>query len=453
MPSISVAGVGSGLDVQSIVAQLMEIERIPLQRLQQKQNQLEAQISAYGQLKNTLSVFQDAMEKLSTPDALKVFATSTTNENIATLTASSTADLGNFGLEVVRLAEQHKMTSAEVLDTDTFGGSAGDSISIQVGADAANTITVDLSTASTLTDIRDAINDDVNNPGVQATIINGDNGNQKLILTSTQTGSANALTLSYGGNITAATLDLQTFNNINGDTSLLDAEINIDGYNVTRSSNDISDVIAGVTINLKAAAPGAIVNIGVERDLETVEASVQGFVDAFNSLRASIKDYRNGQLEADSSLLSIERQVMAVLNTPAAGGVYSVLSEIGLSMQKDGNMTLNSADLSTALQNDFEGVAQLFSADAQGFANRLKSLSDTWLDSTDGLLKTRTDGLEARIDTLEDRQVSVERNLASVEARLLARFTALDALVGQLQGTGQFLTSQLASLPKANSGG
>ncbi len=452
MPSISVAGVGSGLDVQSIVAQLMEIERIPLQRLEQKQTRLESQISAYGQLKNTLSVFQDAMEKLGSADALRVFSSTTTNENIATITASSNADLGNFGLEVVRLAEQHKMTSAEVLNTDTFGGGAGDSITIQVGSDPVNSLTVDLGAASTLADIRTAINDDINNPGVQATVINGDNGNQKLILTSTDSGAANALALSYGGSITAATLGLQTYNDIGGDTSLLDAQINIDGYTITRPSNDINDVISGVTINLKGAAPGTVVSIGIERDLETVEASVQGFVDAFNSLRASLKDYRNGLLEADSSLLAIERQVMAVLNTPAAGGVYSVLSEIGLSMQKDGNMSLNSADLKTALQNDFDGVAELFSADAQGFANRLKTLSGTWLDSTDGLIKTRTDGLEARIDNIESRQISMERNLESVESRLLARFTALDALVGQLQGTGQFLTSQLASLPGAKGG-
>ncbi len=452
MPSITAPGIGSGLDVQSIVAQLMEIERIPLQRLQQKQTQLEAQISTYGQLKNTLSVFRDAMDKLATADALKLFSTTTSNENIATLTASSSADLGSFGLEVLRLAEPHKMTSAEVLDTDTFGGAAGDSLSIQIGSDPLNTLTVDLSTAATLSDIRNAINNDANNPGVQATIVNGDGGMQKLILTSSQTGSANAITLSYGGNITAATLGLQTFNNINGDTSLLDAEISIDGYTLTRSSNAINDAISGVTINLNGAAPGSIINVGIERDLEAVESAVQGFADAFNSLRASIKDYRNGRLEADSSLLSIERQVMAVLNTPAANGTYSVLSEIGLTIQKDGTMSVNSGDLNSALQNDFDGVATLFSADAQGFANRLATLADSWLDSTDGLIKTRTDGLEARIDNLENRQISMERNLQSVEARLQARFSALDALVGQLQGTGQFLTSQLAQLPGANSG-
>jgi len=449
MPGISSPGVGSGLDVQSIVSQLMAIERQPLQRLQFKQSQLEAQISAYGQLSSTLSTFQTAMEDLGSLDALKVFTTNSSNADVIDITASSSANLGTFGVEVVRLAEHHKMSSSEILNTDTFGGGAGDSFTIQVGSDIADVVTVDMSTAMTLSEIRDAINDDVNNPGVSATIINGDAGNQKLVLTANDSGEDNALTLSYGGSISSTSLNFQTLNNIGGDTSLLNAELNVDGYNITRSSNNIADVISGVTLNLVSADPGNTHTIGIDRDLEAVETSVQAFADAFNELRGAIKGLRSGQLEADSSLLSIERRIFSVLNTPATGGVFSVLSEIGLSMQKDGNMTLSNSDLQTALQTDFNAVSELFADDTQGFAKRLATLADSWLAS-DGLLETRTDGLEARVDTLVDRQVAFERNLEAVEARYRAQFSALDALVGQLQGTGQFLTSQLAQLPGAN---
>ena len=448
MATITAPGIGSGLDVQSIVSQLMAIEQQPLQRLQFKQTQLEAQISAYGQLSSTLSTFQSAMDDLGSLDALKVFTTNSANADIIDLTATSSASLGTFDIEVVRLAEQHKMSSNEVLNTDTFGGTAGDSLTIQVGSDVADVVTVDMTTAMTLADIRDAINDDVNNPGVQATIINGDNNNQKLIFTAIDSGQENALTLSYGGSISSATLNLQTLNDIAGDTSLLNAELNIDGYNITRSSNNIGDAITGVTLNLVSADPGNTHKIGIDRDLESVEASVQSFADAFNELRGAIKDLRGGQLEADSSLLSIERRLFSVLNAPATGGAFSVLSEIGLSMQKDGSMTLSNSDLQSALQTDFEGVAQLFADDTQGFAKRLADLADSWLAS-DGLLEARTDGLEARVDDLVDRQVTFERNLEAVESRYRAQFAALDALVGQLQGTGNFLTSQLAQLPGA----
>ena len=446
MPGISAAGIGSGLDVQGIVSQLMAIERIPLQRLQFKQNLLESQISAYGQLSSTMSSFQSAMDDLSSIEALKVFTSSSSNPDVIDVSANSTANIGTFDVEVVRLAEYHKMSSDEKLNTDTFGGAAGDSITFQVGANVADVITIDMSTAMTLGDMRDAINDDVNNPGVYATVINGDNGNQKIIFTSNESGADNALTATYGGAINAATLNLQTLNDIAGDITQLNAEINVDGYNITRSSNNISDVISGVTLNLKSADIGNVYTISIDRDLESVEASVQGFADAYNELRSSLKTLRNGQLEADSSLLSIERRVLSVINSPANGGVYSVLSEVGLTLQKDGTMSLASTDLKTALQTDFNGVAQLFASDTEGFANRMSSLAGDWLGSG-GLLEARTDGLESRIDNLVDRQVSFERNLEAVERRYRTQFSALDALVGQLQGTGQFLTQQLASLP------
>ena len=101
------------------------------------------------------------------------------------------------------------------------------------------------------------------------------------------------------------------------------------------------------------------------------------------------------------------------------------------------------------MEADLDGVAQLFGADGQGFANRLATLADGWL-STDGLIDSRKDGLKARVDDLVDRQIAFERNLERVESRFLAQFTALDGLVGQLQSTGQFLTSQLAQLPGTN---
>ena len=451
MPTISAAGVGSGLDIQSIISQLMEIERQPLQRLQFKQGQLEAQISAYGQLSSSLSNFQTAMEKLGSVSALKVFNGTSSNPDVVGVTPTSSADLGSFGVEVVRLAENHKMATQESLDTDTFGGRRNDALNIQLGSDPANTITVDLRPAKTLSEIRTAINDDPNNPGVTATIIHGDNNNQKLILTADDSGAENALTLSTSGRINLNDFGFQTLNNIAGDTSLLDAEFTVDGYTITRPGNDISDVISGVTLNLVSEDPGNTHTIAIERNLEAVEEAVQSFATAFNELRASIKSLRAGQLEADSSLLSIERRIFSVLNNPATGGTYSVLSEVGLSIQKDGTMSLDSSDLKAALQSDFDGVAQLFAADGQGFANRLETLADSWL-TTGGLIDSREDGLKARVDDLVDRQISFERNLAIVESRYLAKFTALDALVGQLQGTGQFLTNQLAQLPDAYTG-
>jgi len=445
---ITAPGVGSGLDVNSIVNQLMALERRPMEALQRRQNQYEAQLSAYGQLKSALSGFQEAMDGLSSQDAFKVFSASTGNEDVLQVSAASTAPLGSYNVRVERLAAYHKMTSSEFASTATFGGGAGDSISIQIGSDPANTLSIDLGSAQTLEQIRDLINDDLDNPGVSATVVNGNGGNQKLILTSEDSGAASAMTISYGGSLSTASFGLQTLNDIGGDLALLDAEISVDGYSVTRSSNKISDVIQGVTLDLRQAQPGTDIRVDIDRDLDATKESVQAFADAYNDLRSSIKTLRNGQLEADSTLLSIERGLLGIMNNPGTGGVYNHLSEIGLTIQKDGNMSVKTSKLENALNAEYSAVADLFANAQTGYATRFESLTGQWLD-TGGLIESRTDGLDSRIEDLEDRQSAMDRRLEQIETRYLRQFSALDSLVSQLQGTSSFLTSQLASLPGA----
>ncbi|WP_456448442.1 flagellar filament capping protein FliD [Thiolapillus sp.] len=448
---ITAPGVGSGLDVQSIVSQLMALERRPLEALARRQDQYEAQLSAYGQLKSKLSSFQDAMDDLGAVDAFKKYAAVSDDESVLSVSANSNASLGTYNVRVERLATNHKMASAEFLDTSTFGGSAGDSLTIQLGQSSADSITVDLSTGKTLEEIRDLVNDDANNPGVTATIINGNNGNQKLVLTSNETGSASAISLSYSGSIDATTLGMQTLNDIGGDLSLLDSEISVDGYSIVRSGNTLTDVIQGVTLDLQSARPGVDIPITVERDISAVQESVQNFADAYNDLRSSIRSLREGQLEADSTLLSIERGVLGVLNNPTGGGAFSHLTEIGVSLQKDGTMSVNSSRMEAALNTDFSGVAELFADADNGYAVRLGALAGSWLENG-GLIESRTDGLDSRITDLEDRQSAMDRRLARVESRYLKQFSSLDSLMSQLQGTSSFLTSQLASLPGAGAG-
>lgn len=440
---ISSAGLGSGLDVASIVSQLVAIESQPLVTLQNRKIQYEAQISAFGQLRSSLSDFHRAMENLNTISSLDVFTTTSTDQNVVTATAVSGAELGNFNVEVVRLAQSHKLASTEALDTDTFGGTLGDSVTVQVGSDPADAVTIDLTTASTLAEIRDAINADVDNPGVTATIVAGDGGNQKLILTSDASGETNALTVSYGG---AVDLGFTTLNDIGGDLSLLDSEINVDGYNITRSSNSVDDVINGVTLDLVSEDPGNTHTVGVKRDFEAVTDLVQAFADAYDNLRAEIKVQRLGQLGSDSTLLSLERQLSGVLNTAAAGGTFSYLTEVGVTMQEDGTMSLDTAELDAVLQTNFDDVAQLFAAEDEGYASRFYTLADNWL-AADGIFDSRTDGLNSRIDDIDDKQASVQRNIEIVEARYRAQFSALDVLIGQLSATGDYLATQLDALP------
>lgn len=445
---LTAAGIGSGLDVDSIVSQLMSFERRPLVTLQNQLTDIDTKVSAYGELKSALSTFQTAMQDLSTPSALKVFTTMSGNDSVFTASANSAAAASSFQVDVVRLAERHKFASAELLGTDTLGGKKNDALEIQVGSDPANTLAIDLSTASTIGDIRDAINADAANPGVTATIVFGNDGNQKLIITARESGADNALTLSYKGKVKAADFGFQEINNIGGDITLLDAVISVDGYTVTRPSNTIDDVITGVTLDLHNADPGIPYILDIARDTAAVAESVQAFADAYNGIMTSIDTLRDKGLATDSALLGIERGLRSVINTPATGlsSGYAYLAEIGVTFSREGVLTVNTAAVESALANNFNAVSELFSTDGQGFANRLHAQVDGWLD-IDGLISGRTDGLDSRKRLLQTREDSLEYRMGQIEASLYAEFNRLDTLLGSMQGTSNYLAQQLQLLP------
>lgn len=451
---LSAAGIGSGLDVESIVTQLMALERRPLVSLQSQLTGIDARVSAFGELKSSLSTFQSAMQDLSTPSALKVFTATSGNDDVFTASANNTAAASTFQIDVVRLAERHKFASAEMLDTDTIGGKNNDALNIQVGSDSANTLTIDLSTASTLGDIRDAINTDATNPGVNATIVFGNDGNQKLILTARESGADNALTLSYKGKVDATDFGFQEINNIGGDTALLDAEISVDGYTVTRATNTIDDVITGVTLDLNSADPGSPYTLDIARDTAAVAESVQAFADAYNAIMTSIDTLRDNGLATDSALFSIERGLRSVINTPATGlnSGLAYLAEAGVTFSREGDMTVNTTEVESALANNFNAISELFSTDGQGFANRLDALVDGWLN-TDGLINGRTDGLDSQKRLLQTREASLEYRMGQIETGLYAQFTRLDTLLASMQITSDYLSQQLQLLPSFNNEG
>ncbi len=440
---ISAPGVGSGLDVSSIVDQLMSIERIPLRRMEADKKGLETQLSAFGQLKSSLTTFQTAFEKLKTLDSFEVYKAESSNEAAFTATADSTAAVGFNSIQVVSLAESHKMGSVAIADTGTTPlGGAGDQMTFTING---NAFSVDVG-GQTLSGIRDAINDAADNTGVSASIISENTGSHRLVLTSTETGNTNAINMSSTGTIGTA-LGLTDINN----PTLLDSEILIDGlYTITRSSNSIDDAISGVTLALLSETTSAD-QLTMSRDVESVQESVQSFVDAFNALNTVFDDLsgEGDDLEADNTLRSIENQIRNVFNTPPTGltGSYSYLSEIGVSFQRDGTFALDATRLETAIGSDFSGLAELFASNDQGYLFRVDNLIDNFVQA-DGLIDVRQDGINTRIDTTEQRILDMEYRMEIREQRLLSQFNNLDALMGQLNGTSAFLTQQLATLPE-----
>ena len=439
--AITAAGVGSGIDIESIVSQLMTLERQPLVALQRRESDTRAQISAYGSLKSALSSFQTAMKGLSTLDAFKIFQSTSSNEGVMTASADADAAAGIYSLDVARLAQNHKMASAEFDAVDSFGGGAlGGEVTVTIGT---NSSIVDLSAVTTLEGVRDAINTAVDNPGVTATILNVGNGKQRLILTSDESGYDNRVQLAYGGGLSDTTFSFATTNQDSGgatinDLTLLDASYSIDGIPLTSSTNNISSVIDGLSIELSGEG---MATLNVSRDYAAIEEAAKAFVDAYNEVLTTIDTLKEGDLSGDSTLRSIVSGMRNTLNTLPVGldGAYSALSSLGIKTDRDtGHLTFNSGEFSKALDTDFASVAQVFANDDQGYAFRFDALVTSILDQ-DGLVDSRVDGLNTRVDRLTKEQAEMERRLDLKEIALRREYSRLDQLVGSLQSTSNFL--------------
>jgi flagellar hook-associated protein 2 len=438
--AITASGVGSGIDIESIVSQLMALERQPLVALERRESDTRAQISAYGNLKSAISSFQDAMQDLSSLDAFRVFQSESSDDGVITASADGAAAAGIYNLDVERLAQNHKMGSDALTETQVFGGGAGDGLTLTVGTES---VMIDLGAAKTLSEIRDAVNSAGDNPGITATILNVGDGQQRLILTADESGYEQRVQLSFNGGVNATSFNFATTNRDSQGTPLadlaeLDAAYRIDGFALTSASNNITSVIDGLDIRLEGEGSATL---NVTRDTVAIEESATAFVDAYNQVFATIETLRAGELGGDSTLLSIERQMRGVINTAPVGlsGSYDALSQVGIKTDRDtGQLTLDSREFGAALDADFAGAASLFANDGQGYAFRFDVLAASMLDDA-GLVDSRVDGLNTRVRRLETDQAELERRLDLRETALRRQYAALDQLVGSLQGTSTFL--------------
>lgn len=461
MASIISSGIGSGLDISGLVQQLVAAEAKPVEtRIGQQEARTQAKLSAFGSLKSALSEFRDKLEVMKDLQSFLARKSTSGNEEVFTTSASESAVAARYSVQVEQLAQAHKLTSGAFANSDTVVGTGA--LSVTVGA---STFTVDITDDnSTLAGIRDAINDAGDNPGVSATIVNAEAGSH-LILTADDTGSEHTLTITQadgdGG------LSVLEYDPENGLTSLteaaaaMDAVALIDGFEVVSTGNTVSGAIDGVTINLLQAAPGDSFELKVENDEEAVRKTINEFVESYNQLNETFDKLTafdatsqvGGPLLGDATIRGVREQLRREFSDAVRSVElpFSTLREVGIETQLDGKLAVVDSDLSTALADDFNRLGQLFANPADGFATRLFGLVDGLLAS-DGILEARTTGLNGQIEGFNEQREALGERLASLETRLLRQFNALDNLIGQLSVTSNFLTEQLANLPKISAG-
>ncbi len=442
MAAITSSGVGSGLDIQSLVSQLVAADRAPTAaRLQRQESAARVEISAYGQLRSAMASLQNAISGAAGDDTTEGRAVSLSSEEYFSADAEAGSALGNYDIIVERLAS----TGRSVLQTptDPAAGLGAGTFDITLGSDS---FSVDITDpATTLAELRDAINEAGDNPGVRATIINVDGGSV-LSLTSDRLGAESALTLGGTGDYAALAADFNA-------TELgEDALISIDGMARSSSTNTISDAIDGVTLNLLKADPTEATILGVNRDDSTIEESISAFVTAWNAFATktdTLGEYNpvtgnGGPLNGNALMRGIESRLRTEVSAGQGPDGNLLGGEFGLSFDSNGQLSLDTARLAEALTDRRADVAAWWSGDA-GMAVKLTDALDSMLD--DGAsLKSREDALEAVLTRIDESNDKLDLRMERAQSRYLQQFTALDIALAQLQSTSSFLSSQLASL-------
>ena len=480
--AVSSLGVGSGLDLNNLLTSLMQAEQQPLVALQRKEASFQSRISALGSLKGSLSSLQTAAQGFipttgqTALNKYASFSATVADNTIASASASTGSVAGVYSLEVSALAAGHRLTSPNSTDLVgtaalTAGLAAGGTLKIELGAltgtspalafaaDSARELNVTVAAGATLENVRDAINTAATDGRISATIVNGTNGKQ-LVLSSTKTGTENVMKLSGIGGLDfnpagagTGTLSQAT---VNGGQAASNAAFKLNGIAATSSTNTVTGVLDGVTLTLSKTNVGTPTNLTVTKDSTTsLTTAVNSFVKTFNEAAKSMKDlgYFNadtkqaGALQGDSTLRGATSQVRSLLQTTAGrSSAYQTLSNIGIALQTDGTLKLDTTKLNAAIAADYAGVTSLVSTVGTRFKESLEGLV-----GTSGNITAATDSANRLIKDLGKRQTALLDRLNQVEARYRKQFSALDTLVASMNKTSSYLTQQLANLPGAAS--
>jgi flagellar hook-associated protein 2 len=458
MATISSAGVGSGINVESLVSSLMSVEKQPLTKLQSRQTSYESKISALGTLKSALASLQTAAKALtpatgSTATAsLSAYKASLADSTIATATTTSSAVAGTYSLEVTALATNQRHALGKTFSAGEaaldFGADSSRTLTFTKGS-STTTVTLD-SSQNTLAAVRDAINKA--EPGVSASIVTDTSGKQNLLLTATSGGTANAVTIggtatfidpaAPGSPIAASSAFTQTL-------AATDAAVKIQGVSIATSGNSITNAIDGV--NLELTKTGTT-TLSVTRDNTDLKSKLDTFINAYNSLNTSLKSLgaynattkTAAVLNGDSTLRSVQSQVRnAIGSVPASlsGAAYKTLSDIGIAFQSDGSLKIDSAKFDKAASANFSATAAVIGA----FGSTMKTTTTNLLASN-GVIASRTDGLNSSIKSIGNQIDAYETRLTAIEKTYRSKFTALDTAMTSMTTTSSYLSQQLSIL-------
>lgn len=479
MASITALGTGSGIDLESMVTKLMDVERLSITRVQNRQKSVESEISGLGQLSNALSSIQSAAKDLlpasstaSMKDTFTTYKASVVNEKVASATLKSGAKntaTGGYSLEVEQLASSHRLVTKAGAENKIENAGT---LKIEIGslsekdgkktffANGAKTLEIEVKKDASLSDIRDAINKA--NGGVSATIIKGSGGEQ-LVLSSKDTGLDNVMKISGLDNFAFDPAAADSATNkmsdsaTDGGAAAQNAKLSINGIAAESSSNVVENVLDGVSLTLYGTNKGDPTTVSVSVDNSTkITESLDAFVTSFNASATIISDLgkyeqetgETGLLQGRAILRNSKTQLTKLIsgNNGIAGSEYQNLASIGVSFSKTGELQLDSSMLKTALSRDYDGVMGLVQNTFKGLDSGVDKMI-----ATDGTVTKSTESTNKILSQLKEQESTLNTRLNNIESRYRKQFTSLDSLVSSWNNISSYI-SQLVDSMNANSG-
>ena len=472
MSTISSPGIGSGIDVQTIVSQLVALEKAPLAQLEKQASSIQTKLSSYGSIKSQVSALGDAAAKLAGSGGWNAVTASSSNPSAIGVTATAGAPPTSLTMEVTQLAKAQSTASTAVA---TGAGVGSGSLTIELGswnagsftAGAGAPVSVTINAGEdTLAEIAAKINDA--DAGVSATVLKDASG-ERLLLRSRDTGLENGFRITAtdddGNHTDASGLSRLSFDGVSATgTSQTQAGQNalasVNGVSITSASNRLTDTLPGMTIQLSQVTT-APVAIDVSTDLEAIRTNVKTFVDTYNALASNLATLTKydagsktaGTLQGDSSAVGLQTALRGMMRSVTASSPFTRLSEVGIEMQTGGTLKLDSKKFDTALASP-EAVRNLFTVDTgnavtQGFGLKMKAFTDGLLSAT-GLVSSRTAALQKSLDRNEREQDRVEDRAARAEVRYLAQYNAMDANVAKFNALNTFVSQQITLWNKSS---
>jgi len=475
--AISSPGIGSGLDVNAIVRQLVALERRPIQQLQTQAGSLQTQLSAFARVRSDLAGLQDAAARLLDPSLWGSRNFSSSNSAALSGSAGTSALASSFSVQIARLAQAQGAASAgRAIDAQL--GAAG-SLEFRVGTWSANSfaggtsVSVAVQANDTLSTLAARING--NNTGVSALVLRS-GGQEQLLLRGSNTGAAAGFEVRAldggGAPITDSSSALGSLNHFHNGTALvgmgrtqdaLDAQFSVDGVALSSPANTVSNVVPGLTLNLQQSttatlpgSPATAVQVSVQQNNTVVRDAIEAFRVAYNRINATLSELTradpvgnaDGPLQGDGTArrLQIALRQLVTGNGPT-GAAFGRLSDMGLQVQRDGSLAANATRLDTAMGN-LDGLRR-FLADTGtagadvGVARRLRDFALA-ANGTEGSVNGRNSAIQAHIERKNDRIERLEDRLLRTQASLLAQYTRLDTNLGAINGLGSFVNQQLA---------